>query len=100
MKGAHICSDAAHIAGYTPDGQFDGGPFKPRGCMVPILVGGFAHVAERARHLFPIVATLLLFLLLVAGLASTYVGHARSPYNGCQGANGRAVSCAILEALR
>ena len=68
--------------------------------MVAILVGGFANVAERARYLFPIVATLVLFLLLIGGLASTYVGHSRSPYNGCQGANGRAVSCAILEALR
>jgi hypothetical protein len=62
--------------------------------------GGFALLVERARQLFPIVVTLLLFLLLAAGLASTYVGNSRSPYNGCVGANGRAVSCAVLEAIQ
>jgi hypothetical protein len=68
--------------------------------MVPMLVGGFTTIAERARQLVPVVVTLLLLVLLVAGLASTYFGHSRSPYDSCQGSNGRAVSCAILEALR
>jgi hypothetical protein len=68
--------------------------------MVPMLVGRFGPVLERTRHLFPVVITLALFLVLVAALASTYFGHARSPYNTCYGTNGRAVSCAVLEALR
>lgn len=68
--------------------------------MVPMLLGGFSPLVERARHLAPIVITLALFVLLVTGLASTYFGHARSPYNSCYGTNGRAVSCAVLEALR
>jgi hypothetical protein len=68
--------------------------------MVPMLVDGFAPLVERARHLFPIVITLALFLLLVAGLAATYFGHGRSPYDGCYGQNGRAVACAVLEAVR
>ena len=68
--------------------------------MVPVLLGGFAPHAERARRLFPMVITLVLFFLLVAGLASTYFGHSRSPYNTCYGPNGRAISCDVLEALR
>jgi hypothetical protein len=68
--------------------------------MIPVLVGGFAPLVGRARNLFPIVVTLALFLLLVAGLASTYFGHASSPYDGCVGENGRAVSCTVLEAIR
>jgi xanthine/uracil permease len=68
--------------------------------MIPMLVDGFTPLVERARRLFPAVVTLLVFLLLAAALASTYFGHSRSPYDGCQGTNGRAVSCAILEALR
>lgn len=68
--------------------------------MVPVLAGGFAPLVERARHLVPVVVTLALLLLVVAVLASTYFGHARSPYDGCYGANGRAISCTVLEALR
>jgi hypothetical protein len=68
--------------------------------MVRMLAGGFAPFVERVRHLVPIVLTLSLLALLVAAVASTYVGHGRSPYNTCYGANGRAVSCAVLEALR
>jgi hypothetical protein len=68
--------------------------------MIPVLVGGFAPLAERARNLVPIVVTLALFLLLLAGLASTYFGHSRSPYDGCVGENGRAIACAVLEAIR
>jgi hypothetical protein len=68
--------------------------------VVPLLVGRFAPLVDRARHFFPIVITLALLLVLVAALASTYFGQGRSPYNTCYGANGRAISCAILEALR
>jgi hypothetical protein len=68
--------------------------------MIPVLVDGLTSLVERARRLFPAVVTLLVFLLLAAALASTYFGHSRSPYDGCQGTNGRAVSCAVLEALR
>jgi hypothetical protein len=68
--------------------------------MIPMLVDGFTPLVGRARRLFPVLITLLVFLLLVGGLVSTYFGHSRSPYDGCQGTNGRAVSCAILEALR
>ena len=68
--------------------------------MVRMLVGGLTPLRARARHLAPIVITLAIFLLLIAGLASTYVGHSRSPYDSCYGTNGRAVSCAVLEALR
>jgi hypothetical protein len=68
--------------------------------MVQTLVGGFAPLVARGRRLLPIVITIALFLLVVAGLASTYFGHSRSPYNGCYGENGRAVSCAVLEAVR
>jgi hypothetical protein len=68
--------------------------------MVPMQLDGFAPLIERGRRVFPIVITLALFLLLVAGLASTYFGHSRSPYNTCYGPNGRAISCAVLEALR
>jgi hypothetical protein len=63
-------------------------------------VGGFALLLEWTRHLFPIVITLVLLLLLIAALASTYFGHSRSPYDGCYGSNGRAVACAVLDALR
>ncbi len=70
------------------------------GRMLPMPVGSVAPLVERARRLFPVVVTLALLVLLAAALASTYFGHARSPYNGCYGTNGRAVSCAVLEALR
>jgi hypothetical protein len=65
-----------------------------------MLVEGFAPLLVRARRLFPVVITLVLVLLLAAALASTYFGHSRSPYNACYGTNGRAVSCAVLKALR
>ncbi len=68
--------------------------------MIPMPVGAFTLLLERTRHLFPIVITLVLLLLLIAGLASTYFGHSRSPYDGCYGSNGRAIACAVLEALR
>jgi hypothetical protein len=68
--------------------------------MIPMTVGGFAPLLERARHFFPIVMAIGLFLLLIAGLASTYFGHSRSPYDRCYGQNGRAISCAVLEAVR
>jgi hypothetical protein len=68
--------------------------------MIPVLAGGFAPFAERVRQTFPVVATLTLLVLLIAAVASTYVGHARSPYNTCYGTNGRAISCAVLEAAR
>lgn len=32
-------------------------------------------------------------------LASTYFGQSRSPYDICYGPNGRAISCAILDAV-
>jgi hypothetical protein len=65
-----------------------------------MLAGGFAPFVERVRHHFPVVMTLTLLAFVIAAVASTYVGRARSPYNTCYGANGRAVSCAILEAFR
>jgi hypothetical protein len=68
--------------------------------MILTLRKGFTRLTERARQVLPIVLTLVLFLLLVVGLASTYVGHSRSPYDTCYGPNGRAVSCAVLEQLR
>lgn len=68
--------------------------------MVPMSISGFAPLVERTRHFLPIVITLVLLILLVAGLASTYFGHSRSPYNGCYGTNGRAISCDVLEAVR
>ena len=68
--------------------------------MVSMLANGSATLVERVRQLFPVVMTLALMALLVAALASTYFGHARSPYDTCYGSNGRAVSCAVLEALR
>jgi hypothetical protein len=68
--------------------------------MILTLRKGFTRLAERARQVLPIVLTLVLFLLFVVGLASTYVGHSRSPYDTCDGPNGRAVSCAVLEQLR
>ena len=47
------------------------------------------------EHVAPGLAWLL--LLLVAGLiASTYVGHASSPYGVCYNAAGRSVPCAAL----
>jgi hypothetical protein len=68
--------------------------------MVPILAGGFAPFVERARHLFPVAIALALLVVLIAAVASTYFGDSRSPYNTCYGTNGRAISCAVLEALR
>jgi hypothetical protein len=68
--------------------------------MIPMLAGGFAPFVERVRQAFPVVATLTLLVLLIAAVASTYFGHARSPYNACYGTNGRAISCAVLEAVR
>jgi hypothetical protein len=68
--------------------------------MVPILAGRFALVLERTRHLLPVVITLALLALLLTALASTYFGQSRSPYDTCYGPNGRAVSCALLDALR
>ena len=68
--------------------------------MVPMLAGRLAPFAGRVRHLVPVVVTLALLVVVIAALASTYFGHARSPYNTCFGTNGRAISCAILEALR
>jgi hypothetical protein len=60
----------------------------------------FIPLAERAREVLPVVLTLVLVLLLIAGLASTYVGRSRSPYDTCYGPNGRAVSGAALEERR
>jgi hypothetical protein len=68
--------------------------------MVPMPTSVFAPLLDRTRHFLPVVITLVLLLLLVAGLASTYFGHSRSPYDGCYGSNGRAISCAVLEAVR
>ena len=68
--------------------------------MVSMRVDGLAQVVQRARDFMPVAVTLALLLLLVAALASTYIGHSRSPYDSCYGPNGRAVSCAVLEALR
>jgi hypothetical protein len=68
--------------------------------MVALPASGLAPLVERARDLVPVVVTLALLLLVVAVLASTYFGHSRSPYDGCYGANGRAISCSVLEALR
>jgi hypothetical protein len=68
--------------------------------MARMLAGRFASLAERVRNVLPVVITLGLLVLLIAMVASTYVGHARSPYNTCYGANGRAVSCSVLEAVR
>ena len=67
--------------------------------MVPMLAGGLAWYVERVRHLLPIVITLALAVFLIATLASTYVGHSRSPYDTCYGTNGRAVPCSVLEVL-
>lgn len=55
---------------------------------------------ERARLLLPVGLTLALFALLVAAIASTYFGQSRSPYDTCYGANGRAISCRLLQASR
>jgi hypothetical protein len=68
--------------------------------MVPMLAGPIALLAARARELFPVVVTLALLVAVMAVLASTYVGDSRSPYNTCYGTDGRAISCAVLEAVR
>jgi hypothetical protein len=65
-----------------------------------LLTGGLALLVERTRQFLPIVVALVLLLVLVAGLASTYFGHSRSPYDGCYGENGRAIACSVLEAVR
>lgn len=74
--------------------------FMARGCAGQVRGASVVRVVRRVRHILPVVLALVLLLVLVAGLASTYVGHARSPYDACYGANGRAISCAVLEAVR
>ena len=64
-----------------------------------MIVGEFAQQVERVRDLLPVVITLALAVLLIATLASTYVGHSRSPYDTCYGTDGRAVPCSVLERL-
>jgi hypothetical protein len=64
------------------------------------LVGAIAPHFARGWRFVPVLLTLALFAVVVAALASTYFGDARSPYNTCYGSNGRAVSCSALEALR
>lgn len=59
-----------------------------------------ASLPERARRFFPVAVALVLFALVVAGIASTYFGDSASPYDTCYGANGRAVACRALEAGR
>jgi hypothetical protein len=68
--------------------------------MIPMPVGEFAPFVQRTRQFLPIVIAVVLLLFLVVGLASTYFGHSSSPYDGCYGSNGRAISCAVLEAVR
>jgi hypothetical protein len=68
--------------------------------VLRLRVPASASLLERARSLVPVVVTLALFALLLAAIASTYFGHSRSPYDTCYGANGRAISCAVLDAAR
>jgi hypothetical protein len=69
--------------------------------MVAMAIRGFPLLIARARDLLPVVLSLALFLVVVAALASTYVGDARGLKNTCYGTNGRAISCSVLEeALR
>ena len=48
------------------------------------------------RRAFPVVLVLALMATVLAFLASTFFGHARSPYDMCTGPDGREVSCSVL----
>jgi hypothetical protein len=50
----------------------------------------------RARVAAALVLTL--GLVLTAALASTYFGHATSPYGVCYGSSGRSIPCALAKA--
>jgi hypothetical protein len=74
--------------------------FMARGGASEVRGAGIVPLVRRARQALPVALVLVIFLVVVAALASTYVGHSRSPYDTCYGTNGRAISCAVLEALR
>jgi hypothetical protein len=58
----------------------------------------FAPLLGRALRFVPVVVALVLFTLVITGIASSYFGDSASPYDTCFGANGRAVSCRVLQA--
>jgi hypothetical protein len=40
---------------------------------------------------------MVLLMVVIGLLASTYIGHATSPYGVCYGTSGRSIPCAIAE---
>jgi hypothetical protein len=53
--------------------------------------------STRLRETAARIATIVLLMVVIGLLASTYIGHATSPYGVCYGASGRSIPCAIAE---
>lgn len=52
--------------------------------------------APEWRHRVGAIASVLGWLLLMALIASRYVGHSSSPYGVCYAASGRSVPCELV----
>jgi len=39
---------------------------------------------------------LIVLVVMIGLLASTYIGHAKSPYGVCYGESGRSIPCALV----
>ncbi|HJU88510.1 MAG TPA: hypothetical protein VJ672_03915 [Gemmatimonadaceae bacterium] len=55
-------------------------------------------IVQQVRRALPLVITWIVFAMLLTLIASTYVGHAASPYDMCTRADGRPIACALLRA--
>jgi len=51
---------------------------------------------SRARETAARVAMLIVLVVMIGLLASTYIGHAKGPYGVCYGESGRSIPCALV----
>ena len=64
--------------------------------VLALQSGGVSELGRAIRRDFPRVLAIAALLVVLLALASTYVGHAASPYGTCYAPSGRAIPCELV----
>ena len=60
------------------------------------VTAGTSNGPSRVSETVARVAAIVVLVIVVGLLASTYIGHSSSPYGVCYGRSGRSVPCVIV----
>jgi len=63
--------------------------------MTMETISGATDRFSRVRETTARVATILVLVVMIGLLVSTFVGHAKGPYGVCYGESGRSIPCEL-----